>query len=187
METQIQHLTTEQISEGLSYVLESPDDGGTLEAIVIRPAVDERVTLREADVSPDGGVHGDRWKHQCHLHLPDGRSHPDVQVTLMNARMIDLIAQDTSRWALAGDNMFVDLDLSDANLPVGSRLAIGSAILEISPVPHNGCKKFAQRFGKDAVRFVNTTQGKTNHLRGRYARIVQAGTVRVGDTITRIQ
>jgi MOSC domain-containing protein YiiM len=179
------YLTAEQLDAGLPGVLASPQDNGVLRAIVVRPASDERVSLAEAVLSPADGVHGDRWGTRCHMTLPDGRSHPDVQITLTNARAIALIARTEARWPLAGDNLYVDLDLSAENLPPGTRLAIGSALLEVTAVPHNGCRKFAQRFGKDAVRFVNTETGKRHHLRGIYARVVEAGTVRVGDVISK--
>ena len=184
--TTIQHLTTEQIETGLSTVRQSPKDHGVLRAIVIRPTVNERVSLKQAELSPEGGIHGDAWANGCWMSLPDGRPHPDVQISITNARFMDLIAQDESRWPLAGDNLYVDLDLSDENLRPGQRLAIGGVILELTAVPHNGCKKYAQRYGEDAVRFVNTPVGKSLHLRGIYARVVQAGTVAVGDTITKI-
>lgn len=186
METTIHHLTTEQLTEGLGHVRQSPSDHGVLKAIVIRPASNERVTLKQADLSPDGGVHGDRWADGCWMTLPDGRPHPDVQVALTNARFIDLIAPEPYRRPLAGDNLYVDLDLSDENLQPGSRLALGTAVIEVTAVPHNGCKKYAQRYGQDAVRFINTPVGKALHLRGLYARIVQAGTVTVGDVITKL-
>jgi MOSC domain-containing protein YiiM len=183
METTIQHQTTEQLTEALPFLRAAPRDHGVLKAIVIRPASNERISLQHVEISPEGGVHGDRWSQKCWKTLPDGRPHPDVQVTLMNARMTDLIAGDDSRWALAGDNFYVDLDLSHDNLKPGDQLAIGTALLEVTAVPHNGCKKFAQRFGNDAVRFVNTPMGKSLHLRGIYAKIVQAGVVTVGDTV----
>jgi MOSC domain-containing protein YiiM len=118
--------------------------------------------------------------------LPDGRPHPDVQVTLMNARTIALIAQDETRWPLAGNNLYVDLDLSAENLPPGTRLAIGTAVVEITAVPHNGCKKFAARFGLEATRFVNSKVGKRLHLRGIYARIARPGTIAVGDLVRKL-
>jgi MOSC domain-containing protein YiiM len=180
------HLSLEELREGLSEILESPKDRGALKAIVIRPETDARRSLRECELSPEGGVHGDNWAKGCWMSLPDGRPHPDVQVTIMNARTIALIAQDETRWPLAGDNLFVDLDLGEANLPPGTRLALGTARLEITAVPHNGCKKFAARFGVDATRFVNSREGKRLHLRGIYAKIVQGGTIAVGDAVEKL-
>lgn len=179
------HLTLDELNAGLPEIHKSPEDRGILKAIVIRPKTDERVSLTECAISPELGVHGDKWVTSKWLTLPDGSPHPDVQVAIMNARTIALIAQEEERWPLAGDNLYVDLDLSADNLPCGQQLALGSAVLEITGEAHNGCKKFARRFGPDAVRFVNSELGKRLHLRGIYARIVQGGVIRVGDVITR--
>jgi MOSC domain-containing protein YiiM len=180
------HLSLDELREGLSEIMRSPKERGTLKAIVIRPETDARVSLQQGELSPEGGVYGDNWAKGCWLSLPDGRPHPDVQVTIMNARTIALIAQDEARWPLAGDNLLIDLDLSGENLPAGTRLAVGTALLEITAVPHNGCRKFAARYGVDATRFVNSKDGKRLHLRGIYARIVEPGTIRVGDAIEKL-
>ncbi|RCS42196.1 MOSC domain-containing protein [Bremerella cremea] len=180
------HLTMEQLNDGLPMIEASPKDNGTLKAIVIRPATEKRVSLDSCELSPQGGVHGDNWAQGCWKTLPDGSPHPDVQVTIMNSRAIELISGDVERWPLAGDQLFADLDLSETNLPPGTQLRIGDVILEITEIAHNGCKKFAQRFGTDAVKFVNSPPGKRLHLRGIYAKIVQAGTVRVGDIIQKV-
>jgi MOSC domain-containing protein YiiM len=180
------HLSLEELQEGRSGILLSPEDRGILRAIVIRPEVEARLSLQQCELSPEGGVHGDNWAKACWMSLPDGRPHPDVQVTIMNARTIALIAQDEARWPLAGDNLFVDLDLSAENLPPGTRLSVGSALLEITAVPHKGCRKFAQRYGVDATRFVNSRDGLRLHLRGIYARIVERGVVAVGDAVEKL-
>jgi MOSC domain-containing protein YiiM len=181
-----EHLSREELAAGLDEIQASPTDHGRLEAIVIRPATDARRSLEQAEVSAEGGVHGDDWAKGCWMSLPDGRPHPDVQVTLMNARTIALLARDKARWELAGDQLYVDLDLTTENLPPGTRLAVGNAELEITAVPHNGCAKFAERFGIEATRFVNSREGKRLHLRGIYAKIVQAGTISVGNTVTKL-
>jgi MOSC domain-containing protein YiiM len=182
----VEHLTFDALKDGLPGILQSPKDRGVLRAIVIRPETGLRVALQRCELSPEGGVHGDNWAKGCWLSLPDGRPHPDVQVTIMNARTIALIAQAQERWPLAGDNLLADLDLSGENLPAGTRLAVGSALLEITAVPHNGCNKFAARFGLDATRFVNSRDGRRLHLRGIYARIVERGVVAVGDAIAKL-
>jgi MOSC domain-containing protein YiiM len=180
------HMSLAELENGLPEILRSPTDRGVLRAIVIRPETDARASLPQCELSPEGGVHGDNWAKGCWMSLPDGRPHPDVQVTLMNARAIALIAQEEARWPLAGDNLFVDLDLSEDNLPPGTRLAVGSTLLEITEVPHKGCKKFAARFGVDATRFVNSRAGLRLHLRGIYARIVERGVVAVGDPVQKL-
>lgn len=181
-----QHLTLAELQAGLPEIRQSPADQGTLKAIVIRPKSDERESLPECQLSSELGVHGDNWALGCWMSLPDGKPHPDVQVAIVNARAIDLIAQDPDRWSLAGDNLYVDMDISSDNLPPGQQLAIGTALLEITEIPHNGCAKFADRFGADAVRFVNSEEGKRLHLRGIYARVVRSGVVSVGDAIRKV-
>jgi MOSC domain-containing protein YiiM len=109
-----------------------------------------------------------------------------MQLNLINARLIALLAQDKARWPLAGDQLYVDLDLSEENLPPGTRLTIGAAVIEVTDQPHTGCKKFAARFGADAVKFVNSPEGKALHLRGINAKVVQGGTIRAGDTVRKI-
>jgi MOSC domain-containing protein YiiM len=142
--------------------------------IVRRPGVGLREVVESADLSPEEGMAGDSWKTRL-----DPES--DMQINVMNARAIALVAGERDRWPLAGDQLFVDLDLSTSNLPPGSRLAVGSAVIEITAIPHNGCNKFAARFGIEATRFVNSPLGKDLHLRGLNARIVKSGTVRAGD------
>jgi MOSC domain-containing protein YiiM len=172
------HLTTVELEAGLDYVRQSPKDEGTLSYIVVRPERDERVVLQECEMSVEQGVHGDMW-------LRKGTPHLDAQVMLINTRAIDLLARTPDRWALAGDQLYVDLDLSEDNLQAGQRLAVGSAILEVTSKPHKGCAKFAQRFGKEALEFVNSPQGWQLHLRGICAHVVQDGTVKVGDRIVK--
>jgi MOSC domain-containing protein YiiM len=180
------HLTLNELLTGLEEIRQSPADGAQLRAIVVRPATNHRLSLAQCEISPEGGVHGDNWADGCWMSLPDGNPHPDVQVAIMNARTIALIAREEDRWPLAGDNLYVDLDLSRDNLPCGQQLAIGSAVLEITAVPHRGCRKFAHRYGSDAVKFVNSEIGETLRLRGVYARVLQAGGVRVGDVVRKL-
>ena len=183
---ELTHLTAAELTRGLDHVRQSPKDAGTLEMIVCRPAHDERLVLDECALAPETGMAGDHWAKGCWKSLPDGMPDPDVQVTLMNARALALIAQTRERWPLDGDNLIVDLDLSGENLPPGQIIAVGSAVLQITAVPHTGCGKFVQRYGTDARQFVNSAQGKELALRGIYARIIQAGVVRVGDVVRKV-
>ena len=180
------HLTKAELEAGFGHVLASPADGGTLEMIVRRPGVDRRETLDEGRLTAEEGVAGDTWKTRRGYSLADGSPDPDAQITLTNARFIDLIAGDRGRWSLAGDQLYVDLDLSESNLPPGARLRIGDATLEVTALPHTGCAKYRQRFGVEALKFTATPEGRSRHLRGIYARVVEPGTVRVGDTIRKV-
>jgi hypothetical protein len=181
-----QHLTIAELEAGLPPIQDAPRDHGVVRGIVIRPASDQRLSLTRCDFSLAGGVHGDAWARGCWKSLPDGRPDPDVQVAIMNSRAIALIARDPGCSPLAGDNLFADFNLSRESLFAGQQLAVGTVILEITDVPHNGCSKFAERFGADAVKFVNSEAGKRLRLRGVYARVVQDGTVSVGDVIRKL-
>jgi hypothetical protein len=179
-------LTMEQLEAGLDYIRQSPDDNGVLEMIVRRPRTDEREVLEVGELDRTEGLKGDNWSTRGSDLTEDGSAHPDMQLNLMNSRVIALLAQDKERWQLAGDQLFVDMDLSAENLPPGSRLAIGSALIEVTDQPHTGCKKFAERFGVDAMRFVNTPMGRKLNLRGINAKVVQSGVVRVGDLVRKV-
>ena len=180
------HLSLAELEAGLGIIRQSPQDNGLLKLIVRRPKVDEREIVNEAELELEEGLVGDTWKARGSKATPDGSANINAQITLMNMRAIALLAQDESRWALAGDQLFVDFDLSEANIPAGTRIAIGSAILEISATPHTGCAKFSERFGKDALKFVNSPDGKQLHLRGVNARVVQAGEIQVGNVVRKV-
>jgi hypothetical protein len=184
--TDAPHLTTTELEAGLAHIRQAPQDNGVLMMIVRRPAVDAREVLSEAELDAAEGLIGDNWRQRGSSRTPNGSAHPEMQLNIMNARAIELVAQDTVRWPLAGDQLFIDLDLSDANLPPGTQLAIGSAIIEVTAVPHTGCKKFAARFGADAVKFVNSPEGKQLHLRGVNAKVVKGGALRTGDTVRKL-
>ena len=179
-----QHLSMAQLEAGLDHIRRSPSDNGSLMMIVRRPSVNERELLTEAQLDCNEGLVGDNWRTKGSWSTLDGSAHPDMQLTIMNARVIDLVAQGKDRWPLAGDQLYVDLDLSDANLPAGTRLAIGSAVVEVTAVPHTGCRKFMARFGRDAVKFVNWSPEL--HYRGINAKVVEQGTIRVGDYVRKL-
>ena len=181
------HLDTPALEAGLDEIRSAPRDHGTLELIVRRPAVDAREILDEAELSTAEGVVGDTWNVRGSGRTADGTSHPDMQLNVINARLSRLVGgDDEDVRALAGDQLHVDLDISHDNLPAGTRLAIGDAVIEITEQPHTGCAKFAARFGKEALRFVNVGAGKALRLRGLNAKVVTPGTIRRGDPITKI-
>jgi hypothetical protein len=179
----VEHLSYEQLEAGLPEVLGSPQDVGTVELIVRRPAVDEREVLDAGTLDPGWGLVGDTWRERRSTRTPDGTPHPDTQLNIINARFSRLVAAGPERQALAGDQLHLDLDLSEANLPAGTRLALGEAVIEVTPPPHTGCAKFSARFGADAMRFVNSPQGRALRLRGLNARVVVAGSVHAGDKV----
>lgn len=183
---EVKHLTLEEMEAGLETIRQSPKDVGVLKLIVCRPQTEEREVLTEGRLDLAGGLVGDNWKARGSRGTPDGTANPEMQLNVMNARVIELLAQDKERWALAGDQLFVDLDLSESNVPPGTRLAIGSAVIEITTPPHLGCKKFSARFGPDAVKFVNSPEGKQLHLRGVNAMIIQGGVVRTGELVQKL-
>ena len=172
-----------ELLAALGQIRRSPVDNGTVEMIVRRPAIDQREVLNEGDLDISEGLVGDNWKSKPSSRTPDRSPHPDMQLNLMNSRVVDLLAGSRERWALAGDQLYVDLDLSAGNLPPGTRLALGSAVIEVTSQPHTGCDKFVERFGLDAMKFVNSADGRRLNLRGINARVVVAGTVRSGDRI----
>ena len=181
----VQHLTTEQLDAGLAHIAASPADVGTVELIVRRPDVDEREVLDECELAVGAGLIGDNYLERGSSGTDDGSAHPEAQLNLMNSRAVDLVAAgDRSRWAIAGDQFFVDLDLSVDNLPAGTRLSLGTAVIEVAAKPHNGCAKFARRFGQDAARWVN--RDKHQRRRGLNAMIVEPGIVHPGDPITKL-
>lgn len=171
------------LEAGLAEIRRAPRGAGTVELIVRRPVPEEREVLHEALLDPVEGLVGDCWRTRGSRSTADGSAHPDLQLTLMSARVAALIAPDRERWPLAGDQLYVDLDLSAQALPPGTRLAAGSAVVEITAQPHTGCGKFIRRFGVDAMKFVNSSVGRELNLRGVNARVVSGGRVRIGDAI----
>jgi hypothetical protein len=186
MEQTVRHLTTDELEAALDHLRQAPKDGGVVELIVRRPEVDQREVIDEAELDIVLGLLGDNWKVRGSRRTPDGSAHPEMQINIMNARVTALLAQEKERWPLAGDQLYIDMDLSKENLPAGSRIAVGSAVLEVSALPHTGCKKFVSRFGMEAMQFVNSDIGKELCLRGINAKIVQGGIVKVGTIAKKI-
>ncbi|HVF25526.1 MAG TPA: MOSC domain-containing protein [Anaerolineales bacterium] len=182
----IKQLTMLELEEGMEYIRQSPRDEGVLKMIVRRPYVDEREIVDECELDLEQGLAGDNWKDRGSSHTADGSANINAQLTIMNARVIALLAQDEGRWSLAGDQLYIDMDLSEDNIPQGTRLALGSAVIEVTAQPHTGCKKFSSRFGVDAIKFVNSPEGKQLHLRGINTRVIQPGTIHVGDALKKI-
>ena len=186
MNGEFKHLTMDELEAGLDEIRQAPKDEGVLQLIVRRPQIDEREILDEAELHLQEGLIGDSWIRRSSKKTADGSPHPDMQINVMNARVAALVAQDKSRWHLAGDQLYLDMDLSSENLPAGTQLAIGSAVIEVTPPPHTGCKKFVARFGLDAMKFVNSPLGRELQLRGVNAKVVQPGVIRVGNVAKKL-
>jgi hypothetical protein len=182
----VEHLSRERLSAGLDRIRRSPADGGRLVLIVRRPAVGERELPAEAVLDAETGLAGDNWLARGSSRTPDGSADPHKQITVMNARVAELVAGGTDRMALCGDQLYLDLDLSVDNLPPGSLLAVGQAVLQVSEAPHTGCAKFVERFGAEAMRFVNGRIGRQLRLRGMNTRVVVPGPVRLGDLAAKV-
>ena len=180
------HRTPEELEAALPHIRQAPADNGTLELIVRRPAVDEREVLESGMLSLEEGLVGDTWNQRGSSKTPDGGPLLDAQLNIMNARATAAVAGPIDRWALAGDQLYLDLDLSPETLPPGTRLALGEAVIEVTAEPHTGCAKFSSRFGVDALRFVNSPDGRTLNLRGINARVVKPGQIHTGDKVTRL-
>ena len=177
------HLTTEEIDAGMPFVLDSPRDEGTLKLIVRRPAVNKREVITDGVLDVETGLIGDNWLTRGSSRTANGLGHPEMQLNLMNYRFAELIAGNAERVPLAGDQLFVDLDLGRDNLPPGSRIQIGLAVIEVTQIPHLGCKKFVERFGLDAMKFANSDLGRIHNLRGVNAKVIHGGKISVSDAV----
>jgi hypothetical protein len=182
----MEHATDADLTAGLAAVRQSPTEVGRVELIARRPREAERELLADATLDTTTGLVGDSWSVRGSRQTEDGSPHPEMQLTVMNARVAALVARRHDRWALAGDQLYVDFDLSEANLPAGTRLTVGTAVLEVTAEPHAGCQKFNERFGRAALRFVNSPEGRALRLRGVNTKVVASGQVRVGDTIRKL-
>jgi hypothetical protein len=179
----MEHRDLATLDAGRDHILASPKDDGRIDLIVRRPSAGERETVTEATLDTVEGLVGDSWRARGSGSTPDGSANPKAQLTLMNTRVAALVAVSPDRIPLAGDQFFVDFDLAAANVPPGTRLVLGSAVIEVSDEPHLGCRKFFDRFGSDAHRFVSSKDDRDLHFRGINAFVVAGGTVRAGDTI----
>ena len=186
MTVEPEHLTTAELEAGLDEIRRSPKDGGVLEMIVRRPRMDEREALAEGELNVVQGLVGDSWGRRGSSRTANGSAHPDMQLNVMNSRVVALVAQGRERWPLAGDQLYLDLDLSEENLPAGTQLQLGEAIIEVTAQPHTGCKKFAARFGAEALKFVNSAEGRRLRLRGLNAKVVKGGMIRVGQAARKL-
>lgn len=182
----MEYRSTDEMEAGMQHVLAAPHDDGTVQLIVVRPEPGARAVLPRGTLDPALGLVGDCWLARGSSTGVDGAAHPDRQLTLMNARFVALVAGAPDRWPLAGDQLYVDLDLGEANLPAGARLAIGEAVIEISASPHTGCAKFVERFGAAAARLVNVADGRAQRLRGVNAFVVEGGDIVVGDPVRKV-
>ena len=185
MQAEIEHLTLTDLEAGVDHIRKSPKDQGVLEMIVRRPEEGDREVIEVGDLDTGVGLVGDNWQDRPSSRSADGKAHPDMQINIMNSRVIALVAQNKDRWQLAGDQLFVDFDLSKENVPPGTKLAIGSAVLEATDQPHTGCMKFSGRFGVDALMLINSPAGQELQMRGICAKVVQGGQINAGDTVTK--
>ena len=183
MQTKIKHLSAADLEAGLNEIRDSPKDRSVLDLIVSRPEEDAREVMELADLHVEVGLVGDTWRDRPSIRSADGKAHPDMQITMMNSRVAALVAQSKDRWPLAGDQLFVDLELSKANVPLGTRISVGSGILEATNQPHTGCKKFAARFGVDALKLISSPIGLELQLRGINLKVVQGGKIKPGDAV----
>ncbi len=178
------NLNHQLLAEGLDHIQDSPTNAGLVEMLVLRPDVDERRVVEHAEFAVGAGLVGDNYLARGNVQTEDGKADPEAQITIMNSRVLNLVSGgDRERWPLAGDQILVDMDLSVSNLPTGTRLAVGTAVLEVSAKPHTGCAKFAQRFGLEAAKWINSDPEL--RLRGINAMVVTAGSCSVGDVITK--
>lgn len=169
----------------LDDVRAAPRDAGSVVSIILRPGVDLREEVDEGILTVEDGLVGDDWRARASRASSDRYADANSQLTLMSTRVLAAICPDRSRWPLAGDQVLVDLDLSEENLPPGTRLTMGDAEVEVTPLPHTGCAKFSARFGSDALRWINNPTGRALRMRGMYVRVVRGGTIHVGDTVRR--
>ena len=186
MQAELKHLSAAELEAGLDEIRISSKDQSVLDLIVSRPEEDARETMELADLHVEVGLVGDTWRDRPSIRSGDGKAHPDMQITMMNSRVAALVAQSKDRWPLAGDQLFVDLDLSKVNVPPGTRISVGAAILEVTNQPHTGCEKFTARFGIDALKLISSPIGRELQLRGINLKVVHGGEIRPGDAVKKL-
>ena len=186
MQAEVKHLAMADLEAGLDEIRKSPKNQGVLDLIVSRPEEDAREVMSLADLNVAFGLVGDTWKDRPSARSGDGKAHPDMQITIMNSRVAALVAGDKERWQLSGDQLFSDIDLSAQNMPPGTRIAVGLAILEATDQPHTGCKKFSARFGNDAMQLISSSVGKELQLRGINCKVVQGGEIKPEDIVRKV-
>ena len=186
MQAEIKHLSTPDLVAGLEQIRNSPKNQSVLDMIVSRPEEDAREIMELADLDVVVGLVGDTWQDRPSARSGDGKAHPDMQITLMNSRVADLVAQSKERWPLSGDQLFADLDLSKTNVPPGPRISVGKAVLEVTEQPHTGCKKFASRFGVDALNFISSPTTEGLQLRGINLKVIEGGEIKPGDIVKKL-
>lgn len=182
----VKHLSMDELQAGLDDIRQAPADNGVLHMIVRRPDTGEREIMGDGALDLAEGLVGDNWRARGSASTADGAADPECQITIMNSRVADLVAQDRDRWHLAGDQLYVEMDISRENLPPGARLAVGDAVLQVSAKPHTGCGKFVHRFGADAMKFVNSATGRDLCLRGINTWVIQPGKITAGDLVRKL-
>ncbi len=183
---ELKHVPMDTLTAGLDEVRRSPATTGVLELIVRRPRTDVREVADVAALDVAEGLVGDGWKTRGSSNTDDGSAELERQLTLANARLMALVGREKRHWPPAGDQLYVDFDLSQDNAPPGTRLAIGAAVIQITETPHTGCRKYAARYGLDALKFISTPMGKHLRLRGVYAKVVRSGTIQAGDAVRKL-
>lgn len=186
MKDTVSHRSRAELDAQLPHIEAAPKDTGRLDLIVVRPEHGGRACPETVAISAEGGVEGDHWARVCWLTDADGNPARDVQICMMSSRVIEAIAGGIEHWAPAGDNLFIDMDLTPDNMPPGTRFAIGAAEFVVTAEPHNGCDTFIARYGRDACVWVNTGRGKQMRLRGIYARVTRDGEISVGDRLRKL-
>ena len=184
--SEVKHLSMEVLTAGLDDIRQSPKATGVLELIVRRPQTEAREILDVGELDLVEGLVGDNWQQRGSSQTADGSAHPDMQLTLTNARLMALVAQEKRHWPLAGDQLYIDFDLSADNVPPGTRLSLGATVIQITEPPHTGCKKYAARFGLDALKFISSPVGRQLQLRGVNAKVIRPGAIRVGDAVKKL-